>query len=105
MNKDSFQLWDCSEDLCMQINQEQLGSMWIYLSATPPTKILQVILESFLQAQPNLSLGWVGCKILAETRRKSRGDNLVKPERNKEVLMEEELKKNAQKRDDSGVPV
>ena len=44
LNIERFHLWDFPEELWMQIDEEHLGSTWIYLSATPPARILQEIL-------------------------------------------------------------
>ena len=57
MNKERFHLWYCLEDLWMQMNEEQLGSMWRDFSDTPPARILQVILDAVLQAKPYKSIG------------------------------------------------
>ena len=51
LNKERFDLLYCPEDLWVQIHEEQLVSMWINLSATPPTRILQVIIEAVILAE------------------------------------------------------
>ena len=56
------------------MNEEQLGSMWRDLSGMPPTRILQVILEAFLQAKPDQAIGKVYWEILVDNRRKRRGE-------------------------------
>ena len=52
LNKERFHLLDFPEDLCMNMNEEQFGLMWRYLSATPPARILHVILKEVLKSQP-----------------------------------------------------
>ena len=69
------------------MNEEQLVSMWRYLSETPPVRILQVILEAFLQAQLNQDLFQVDHNILLEDIIKSRGDHLLNPGIRKERRM------------------
>ena len=82
LNKDRFHLRDCLVYLWMQMNEEQLGLIWIDLSLTTPVRIFQVVLESVLQAKPNQALRQVDQGILVENR-KRRGDNLLDPGRNK----------------------
>ena len=66
LNKDRFHLWDCPTDLWVQMNKEQLGSMWRNLSATPLARILWVISEAVLQAKPDQAIGQADQEILVE---------------------------------------
>ena len=75
------------------------------MSATPPTRILQVILEAVLQTEPDQFIGQGDQDILVDNRRKIRGKYILKPGRTKEGRVEEELNTDAQKGDDSRVPV
>ena len=61
--------------------------MWRDLSATPPDRIFQVILETFLHAKPNQARGQVDCDILVYNIRKSRGGYMLKPGSKKEGRM------------------
>ena len=67
------------------------------MSATPPAIMLQVILESVLQDKPDQVIGQGDREILVDNRSKRRGDNMLKPRRNKEGRMEEDLKTYDQK--------
>ena len=57
------------------MNKEQLGSMWREFSATPPARILKLILEAVLQAKPDQDLCQVDQEILIED--KSKGDKII----------------------------
>ena len=57
LNKERFHIWVLPEDLWMQMNEEQLGLMWKYLSATPPARIMQVFLDEVLQTKPFQVIG------------------------------------------------
>ena len=87
------------------MNQEQLGVMLRYLSVMPPTRILQVILETVLQAKPDQVIGQGYQEILADNRSKRRGKDLLRPGRTKEGWVEEELNTDDQKGDNLRVPV
>ena len=78
------------------MNEEQLGSMWRDLSATPSARILQVILEAVLQDPLNQALGKVDWKILVKDIRKRSGGGQLNLGRKKEGLMEGELNTDAQ---------
>ena len=105
LNKERFHLLKCPEDLWMQMNEEQLGSMWRYLSETPPARILQVILEAVLHTGPNQAIGSGDQDIRVEKGRKIRVKDLLELGSIKGRRLEEELKIDAQKRDDSRFPI
>ena len=75
------------------------------MSDTPPVRILQAILEEFLQAKPDQAICQGDRYILVDNRRKRRGDDMLKTGRKKEGRMEEDLKTDYQKGEDSRVPV
>ena len=75
-------MWDCPEYLWMQMNDEQLETIWRDLSERPPDSILQVVLEAVLQAKPDQATGRVDWEILLDNRSKRRGDNMLNPGRN-----------------------
>ena len=74
------------------MNEEQFGTMWINFSATPPARILQVILEAVLQDQPDRVSYQGYSDISLESRRKRRSDNIVKLGMDKVGRMRGELK-------------
>ena len=57
----------------------------------PPARILQVIIEEFLQDQPYQASGHVYQKILVKKIRRRIGEDLLNPGRNKEGHMKGEL--------------
>ena len=65
----------------MHMNDKKLWSMWRDLSATPPARILRVILEAVLQTGTNKAIGSGNLDIWVDKGRKRRGEDLLKPER------------------------
>ena len=70
------------------MKEEQLGSMLRELLETPPSRILQVILEAVFQAQLDQASSQGGCNSLVEDRRKRIREDWLKTGRNKEGQME-----------------
>ena len=66
LNKEIFQLWYFPEDICMQINKEQLGFLWRYFYSSPPGRTLQVILEAIIKSKLESGLGQYTTKIILE---------------------------------------
>ena len=62
----------------MQMNEEQLWSIWKDLSATPLSRILQVVLEAVLQNKSEQVIGQGDHDIQVDMRRKKRGGDLLK---------------------------
>ena len=75
------------------------------MSETPPARILQVILDTLLQAKTDQAIGKGDWYILVDNRRKRRRNDLSKPERKKKGRREKDLKTYDQKGDDLRVPV
>ena len=76
MNKEIFHLWDCLTDIWMQICEDQLGLLCVYLSSYPPGRTFQVILEAVLKSKSGYVLGQEATQILLEPKIKQRGDDL-----------------------------
>ena len=60
------------------MNEEQLGLMCKYLSATPPDRIMRVILETFLQTKPDQVKYKGDREIMLDKRRKRRVEDMLK---------------------------
>ena len=60
------------------MNEEQLWSIWKDLSATPLSRILQVVLEAVLQNKSEQVIGQGDHDIQVDMRRKKRGGDLLK---------------------------
>lgn len=61
----------------MHMNEDQLGSMWRYLSTTSHARILQLTLEEVLQDQPDRVSDQGACENFLDSRSKIRGEDLV----------------------------
>ena len=87
------------------MNNKQLMSMCRYLLETPPAIILRVMLQAVLWTGPNQAIGLGYRDLGVDKGRKRRGKYLLKPRRIKGGRVEEKLNIDAQKRDDSRVPI
>ena len=56
LNKYIFHLWGCLADMWMQMNKDQVGSMWRYLYSYNPGIIFQVVLESIIKSKSESGL-------------------------------------------------
>ena len=79
LKKEIFRLWDCLEDIWMQINEAKLGLMWRELFSSPKGRTLQVILEELIKYNSDNRLGQEDNKSLIEQIIKLRGDDMWKP--------------------------
>ena len=71
----------------------------------PLARIVQVVFKAVLKTGPDQVIGQGDREIVVDKIRKRKGEDMLKPVSTKEGRVEEEIKTDAQKVDDSRVPV